>query len=264
MIRRYHITRAYYRGNRCARIMNARVEYTRNENDIRDGWEKYTIFVMIRTETKPNCPSSPHKATTDPEPTAPASPSPPARPRTSRDKATQLTTNKKANAHAQNYIPTVTAANMLPILEAHVGPVHRLSITGADHTAFAINSSFEPIITHFTYDPDSPLYYTVEQVATIHNGLTPTIFATPLQWFGELAHSFTADMENTKQRDYWTTLAVTGMTLMRDGSTIQLSHQHPFAQKTGSTTLRVIKNRIHLVDGHDPRPKRTRHAYTRR
>lgn len=35
----YHITRAYYRGNRCARIMNARVEYTRNENDIRDGWE---------------------------------------------------------------------------------------------------------------------------------------------------------------------------------------------------------------------------------
>ena len=36
---RYHITRAYYRGNRCARIMDARVEYTRNENDIRDGWE---------------------------------------------------------------------------------------------------------------------------------------------------------------------------------------------------------------------------------
>lgn len=47
MIRRYHITRAYYRGNRCARIMNAHVEYTRDENDIRDGWEKYTIFVMI-------------------------------------------------------------------------------------------------------------------------------------------------------------------------------------------------------------------------
>ena len=43
----YHITRAFYRGNRCARIMNARVEYTRNEKDIRDGWEKYTIFVMI-------------------------------------------------------------------------------------------------------------------------------------------------------------------------------------------------------------------------
>ena len=47
MIRWYHITRAYYRGNKTARIMNARVEYTRNENDIRDGWEKYTIFVMI-------------------------------------------------------------------------------------------------------------------------------------------------------------------------------------------------------------------------
>ena len=43
----YHITRAYYRGNRCARIMNARVEYTCNENNIKDGWEKYTIFVMI-------------------------------------------------------------------------------------------------------------------------------------------------------------------------------------------------------------------------
>lgn len=181
----------------------------------------------------------------------------PPRRRTPRDKATQLTTNKKANAHAQNYTPTVTAANMLPILEAHVGPVRRLPITGADHTAFAINSSFEPIIAHFTYDPDSPLYYTVEQVATIHNGLTPTIFATPRQWFGELAHSFTADMENTKQRDYWTTLAVTGMTLTRDGPTIQPNHQHPLAQKTGSTTLRVIKNRIHLVDGHNPRPKRT-------
>lgn len=71
----YHITRALVRGGRCARIMNARVEYTRDENDIRDGWEKYTIFVMIRAETKPNCPSSPHKATTAPEHTAPASPS---------------------------------------------------------------------------------------------------------------------------------------------------------------------------------------------
>lgn len=35
----HHITRAYYRGNRCARIMNAHVEYTRNENDIKDGRE---------------------------------------------------------------------------------------------------------------------------------------------------------------------------------------------------------------------------------
>ena len=43
----HHITRAFYRGNRCARIMNARVEYTRNENDIKDGREKYTIFAMI-------------------------------------------------------------------------------------------------------------------------------------------------------------------------------------------------------------------------
>lgn len=43
----YHITRAFYRGNRCARIMNAHVEYSQDDNDIRDGWEKYTIFVMI-------------------------------------------------------------------------------------------------------------------------------------------------------------------------------------------------------------------------
>ena len=43
----YHITRALVRRGRCARIMNARVEYTRNENDIKGGWEKYTIFVMI-------------------------------------------------------------------------------------------------------------------------------------------------------------------------------------------------------------------------
>ena len=37
MIRWYHITRAYYHGNHTARIMNARVEYTRNENDIKGG-----------------------------------------------------------------------------------------------------------------------------------------------------------------------------------------------------------------------------------
>lgn len=35
----YHLENAHKRGNRCARIMNAHVEYTRNENDIRDGWE---------------------------------------------------------------------------------------------------------------------------------------------------------------------------------------------------------------------------------
>lgn len=46
MIRRYHITRAYYRGNRCARIMNAHVEYSRDDN-YADGWEVYTIFVMV-------------------------------------------------------------------------------------------------------------------------------------------------------------------------------------------------------------------------
>ena len=46
MIRRYHITRAYYRGNRCARIMNAHVEYSRDDN-YSDGWEVYTIFVMV-------------------------------------------------------------------------------------------------------------------------------------------------------------------------------------------------------------------------
>ena len=46
MIRRYHITRAYYRGNRCARIMNARVEYAQDDN-YHDGYEVYTIFVMI-------------------------------------------------------------------------------------------------------------------------------------------------------------------------------------------------------------------------
>ena len=35
----YHTTRALVRGGRCARIMNARVEYTRNENDIKGGWK---------------------------------------------------------------------------------------------------------------------------------------------------------------------------------------------------------------------------------
>lgn len=59
--------------------MNARVEYTRNENNIRDRWGKHTIFAMINgNETQ--LPPSPHKATTDPEHTAPDSHSPPARP----------------------------------------------------------------------------------------------------------------------------------------------------------------------------------------
>ena len=42
----YHITRAYYRGNQTARIMNAHVEHSQ-DNNYADGWEKYTIFVMI-------------------------------------------------------------------------------------------------------------------------------------------------------------------------------------------------------------------------
>lgn len=44
----HHITRAYKRGNRCARIMNAHVEYSQDENDnYADGYEIYTIFVLI-------------------------------------------------------------------------------------------------------------------------------------------------------------------------------------------------------------------------
>lgn len=42
----YHITRAFYRGNKTARIMNARVEYSQDDNYV-DGYEVYTIFVMI-------------------------------------------------------------------------------------------------------------------------------------------------------------------------------------------------------------------------
>lgn len=41
----YHITRAFYRGNKTARIMNAHVKYEWDENaEIR---ETYTIFVMV-------------------------------------------------------------------------------------------------------------------------------------------------------------------------------------------------------------------------
>lgn len=42
----YHLENAYKRGNRTARIMNAHVEYSRDDN-YHDGWEVYTIFVMI-------------------------------------------------------------------------------------------------------------------------------------------------------------------------------------------------------------------------
>lgn len=42
----YHLENAYKRGNHTARIMNAHVEYSRDDN-YADGWEVYTIFVMI-------------------------------------------------------------------------------------------------------------------------------------------------------------------------------------------------------------------------
>lgn len=42
----YHLENAYKRGNNTARIMNAHVEYSRDDN-YADGWEVYTIFVMV-------------------------------------------------------------------------------------------------------------------------------------------------------------------------------------------------------------------------
>lgn len=42
----YHLENAYKRGNHTARIMNAHVEYSRDDNYV-DGWEVYTIFVMV-------------------------------------------------------------------------------------------------------------------------------------------------------------------------------------------------------------------------
>lgn len=42
----YHLENAYKRGNHTARIMNAHVEYSRDDN-YADGWEVYTIFVMV-------------------------------------------------------------------------------------------------------------------------------------------------------------------------------------------------------------------------
>ena len=72
----YHLENAYKRGNHTARIMNAHVEYSRDDN-YHDGWEVYTIFVMVDgNQTQP--PSQPYAATTDPEHTAPDSHSPPA------------------------------------------------------------------------------------------------------------------------------------------------------------------------------------------
>ena len=42
----YHLENAYKRGNHNARIMNAHVEYSQDDN-YHDGCEVYTIFVMI-------------------------------------------------------------------------------------------------------------------------------------------------------------------------------------------------------------------------
>lgn len=42
----YHLENAYKRGNNTARIMNAHVEYSQ-DNNIVDGYEVYTIFVMV-------------------------------------------------------------------------------------------------------------------------------------------------------------------------------------------------------------------------
>lgn len=42
----YHLENAYKRGNHTARIMNAHVEYSQDDN-YADGYEIYTIFVMI-------------------------------------------------------------------------------------------------------------------------------------------------------------------------------------------------------------------------
>lgn len=42
----HHLENAYKRGNHTARIMNTHIEYNRDDN-YHDGWEVYTIFVMI-------------------------------------------------------------------------------------------------------------------------------------------------------------------------------------------------------------------------
>ena len=42
----YHLENAYKRGNHTARIMNAHVEYSQDDNYV-DGYEIYTIFVMV-------------------------------------------------------------------------------------------------------------------------------------------------------------------------------------------------------------------------
>ena len=48
----YHLENAYKRGNHTARIMNAHVEYSQDDN-YADGYEIYTILVMIdRNQTQ--------------------------------------------------------------------------------------------------------------------------------------------------------------------------------------------------------------------
>lgn len=42
----YHLENAYKRGNHTARIMNAHVEYSQDDNYV-GGYEIYTIFVMV-------------------------------------------------------------------------------------------------------------------------------------------------------------------------------------------------------------------------
>lgn len=73
----YHLENAYKRGNHTARIMNAHVEYNRDDN-YADGWEKYTIFVMVDGNQTQLPLATPRKATTAMATTAPDSPSPPA------------------------------------------------------------------------------------------------------------------------------------------------------------------------------------------
>jgi hypothetical protein len=153
---------------------------------------------------------------------------------------------------------TFTTANLRPTLEAIIGPTLRFVARGADATGFALTLAGEPIIAHFGCAKDTRgLFqrYTVEEVATIHNGLTPTLFAIPPQWFTRAARPHVANMDTEKQRDYWTTLVATSETLKHDGSTIQLSEQHPFAQHTGIARLKVVKNRVQLTSNHSKHPR---------
>lgn len=107
----HHLENAYKRGNHTARIMNAHVEYAQDDNYV-DGYEIYTIFVMV-DGSQTQLPSHACEVTTDPEVTAPASPSPyagaqAATPPPSNPARGALTPNKhkqetrKRKAHAMN------------------------------------------------------------------------------------------------------------------------------------------------------------------